>query len=118
MQQYKHERFLIANEQLRGFLRRAESAANGTCMISDGDFQAWSRPLSLRDVSVGEASHSETLDTDLRNEIAEYVKNLSSLQTALETIRRILLCRQMKLDTTRRHFDGLQGSANGNHHTT
>jgi hypothetical protein len=117
MEQHRHERILSANEDLRGFLRLAEGAANGTCTISEGDFQTLSQRLSNRGFSVGEASRSETLDTGLRIEIAEYVRNLVSLQTALEQVRSVLLGRQMQLETTRRPFEGPQEWANALHQT-
>ena len=101
MEQHKHERFLSANEELRGLMRQAESAANGANPISWGDFQRLSRRLSLRACSIGEASRMETLDTDLQGEIAEYVSNFGALQAALEKLRRVMLGRQMQLQLTR-----------------
>ena len=113
MEQHKHERFLSANEELRGLMRQAESAANGTNPSSWGDFQALSNRLSLRACSIGEASRVETLDADLRIRIAEYVRNFRAVQAALETVRRVMLGRQMQFQTTRQNFDGLQGYVNG-----
>jgi hypothetical protein len=101
LEQHKHQRFLSANEELRGFMRQAESAANGTSLISWGDFQRLTHCLSLRTCSIGEASRMETLDSDLQGEIAEYVSNFGALQASLEKLRRVMLGRQVQLQLTR-----------------
>jgi hypothetical protein len=118
MESNKHERFLCANQELRGFLQRVEGLASGTCSISDRDLQALSQRLSTLAPEIGDASRSETLDAGLRNEVAEYVKNLRSLQTALEKVRCILLARKMQIETQKRHLDGLQGWVNAYNQTT
>jgi ABC-type phosphate transport system auxiliary subunit len=118
MENSKHERFLSANEELRDFLQRVEGLASGTCSISDRDLQVLSQRLSTLAPEIGDASRSETLDADLRNEVAEYVKNLRALQTALEKVRCIMLARKMQIETQKRHLDGLQGWVNAYNQTT
>jgi hypothetical protein len=118
MDQHKHARFLIANQELREFLRRVENLTQGTGTISDGDLKILSRRLSTLDPEVGDASRSETLDTELRNEVAEYVKNLRALQTALEKVRCIMLGRKLQIEGARRHLHGLQGWVNAYTQTT
>jgi len=58
---------------------------------------------------IGDASRSETLDTSLQHEIAEYVKNLRALQSVLEKVRCAMLARQVQLEAAKRHMDRLQG---------
>lgn len=118
MDHQKHERFLSTNQELRDFLRRVENLAEGTGTITDGDLKALSQRLSTLAPEVGDASRSETLDADLRNEIAEYVKNLRAIQTALETVRCIMLARKLQLDGAKRHLYGLQGWVNAYSQTT
>ena len=118
MDPHKHERFLAANQDLRDFLGRVENLANGSGTITDGDLKALSRRLSTLAPEVGDASRSETLDADLRNEVAEYVKNLRALQTALEKVRCIMLARKLRLEGAKRHLYGLQGWVNAYSQTT
>jgi hypothetical protein len=118
MESNKHERFLTANEELRDFLQRVKGLASGTCSISDRDLQVLSQRLSTLAPEIGDASRSETLDADLRNEVAEYVKNLRALQTALEKVRCFMLARKMQIETQQRHLDGLQGWVNAYNQTT
>ena len=91
VEHHKHERFLSANQELRGFLQLVERVADGACMISDSDLQIMSQRLFIGSPSIGDASRGETLDADLRNGIAEYVTNFLALQTTLEKLRRIML---------------------------
>src|SRR5579863_675693 len=98
MNQPKHERFLSANQELRDFLRGVENLANGTGTTTDGDLKALSQRLSNLAPEIGDASHSETLDAGLRNEVAEYVKNLRAVQIALEKVRCIMLARKLQLE--------------------
>jgi hypothetical protein len=114
----KHERFLSANEELRDFLKRIEGLASGTCSVSERDLHALSQRLSTLAPEIGDASRGETLDTGLRNEVAEYVRNLRSLQTALEKVRCIMLARKSQIETQKRHLDGLQGWVNAYRQTT
>jgi hypothetical protein len=109
MDQHKHERFLSANQELRGFLRRLENLANGTGTITDVDLKALSQRLTFLAPEVGDASRSETLDAGLRSEVAEYVKNLRALQNALEKVRCIMLARKAQLEGAKRHLVELQG---------
>jgi len=118
MESNKHERFFSANKELRDFLQRVEGLASGTCSISERDLQALSRRLSTLAPEIGDASRGETLDTGMRNEVAEYVRNLRALQTALEKVRCVMLARKTQIETQRRHLDGLQGWVNAYRQTT
>lgn len=109
MENNQHARFLAANQELRGFLRRVENLANGTGTITDVDLKALSQRLTYLAPEVGDASRSETLDAGLRSEVAEYVKNLRALQEALEKVRCIMLARKDQLEGAKRHLVGLQG---------
>lgn len=108
MNSRKHERFLCANQELRDFLGRVENLAKGTGTITDRDLKALSDRLSTLAPEIGDASRSETLDADLRSEVAEYVRNLRALQNALEKVRCIMLARKLQLDGAKRHLYGLQ----------
>ncbi len=118
MDQHKHERFLSANQELHDFLDRVENLTRGTGTITDRDLKALSQRLSNLTPEVGDASRSETLDADLRNEVAEYVKNLRALQTALEKVQCIMLARKQQLEGAKRHLHGLQGWVNAYGQTT
>jgi hypothetical protein len=118
MEYNKHERFLAANRELRDFLRRVEGLTTGTCSITEGDLKALSQRISTLAPEVGDASRSETLNLELRGEIAQYVNNLRALQIALEKVRCVMLARKMQLETKKRHLDGLQGWVNAYHRTT
>jgi hypothetical protein len=118
MQNNKHERFISANEELRDFLQRVEGLASGTCSISERDLQALSRRLLTLAPEIGDASRSETLDANLRNEVAEYVKNIRALQAALEKVRCVMLARKIQIETKKRHLDSLQGWVNAYNQTT
>ena len=118
MDQSKHERFLFANQGLRDFLSRVENLAAGTDTITDGDLKTLSERLSTLAPEVGDASRSETLDAGLRNEVAEYVKNLRALQIALEKVRCIMLTRKYQLDGAKRHLYGMQAWVDAYNQTT
>jgi|HubBroStandDraft_6_1064221.scaffolds.fasta_scaffold106725_1 hypothetical protein len=118
MDDQKHERFLSANQELRGFLHRVENLVNGTGTITDGYLKALSQRLSNLAPEIGDASHSETLDAGSRNEVAEYVKNLRALQSALEKVHSIMLARKLQLKSSRRHLVGFQGWVNAHSQTT
>jgi ABC-type phosphate transport system auxiliary subunit len=118
MDQHKHERFLSANQELRDFLRRVENLVKGTGTITDGDLKGLSQRLSTLATEVGDASRSETLDSDLRNEVAEYVTNLRALQSAMEKVHCIMLGRKLQLEGAKRHLFGLQGWVNAYSQTT
>jgi hypothetical protein len=106
-----HIRFLSANKELRGILRQAEGAAKGACQVTDADFQTFSHRLSNCDFSIGDASRAETLDAELRSELAEYIRNFRAIQQALEKVRVLTLARRMRLETTKPHFDRRNGQA-------
>lgn len=118
MENQKHERFVAANEELREFLRRVAGLAAGTESISEGDLQSLSQRLSTLAPEVGDASRGETLDAALQDEIAEYVRNLRALQSALEKVRCIMLTRKLQLEQARRHLSGLQNWVNAYTQTT
>jgi hypothetical protein len=118
MGQLHHERFLSANQDLRDFLHRVDKLAEGTGTITDSDLKSLSARLSTLAPEIGDASRSETLDAGLRNEVAEYVKNLRALQTALEKVRCIMLARKYQLDSAKRHLYGMQEWVNAYNHTT
>lgn len=109
MDHHKHERFLSANEELRDFLQRVEGLASGTGSINERDLNALSQCLSTLAPEIGDASRVETLDADLRNEMAQYVNNLRALQIALDKVRCIMLTRKMELESHTRRLFGLQG---------
>jgi hypothetical protein len=109
MKHKAHDRFLCANDELQGFLRRAEDIASGTCTISHADLQTLSRRLSNCDFSIGEASRAETLDADLRSQLAEYIRNFRAIQQELEKVRVLTLARRMRHETTTPLFDRRNG---------
>lgn len=88
MAQGTHERFVAANCELRGFLQQTERLADGSGTMPEQDLEKVRARLLNLTAEVGDAARSETLDTDLRSEFAEYVDNLRALQTAIETICR------------------------------
>lgn len=114
----KHERFLLANQGLRDFLRRVENLSTGTDTITDSDLKILSERLTTLAPEVGDASRSETLDAALRSEVAEYVKNLRALQVALERVRCIMLARKYQMDGVKRHLYGMQEWVNAYNQTT
>ena len=114
----KHERFAAANEELRGFLERVDGVANGIASVTDGDLRAVSQRIANLSPEVGDASRGETLDSQLQMEIDEYVRNLRSLQNALEKVRCIVMARKAQLESSKRHLDGLQSGMNAYNQTT
>lgn len=114
----KHERFAAANEELRGFLERVDGLANGTASITEGDLRAVSQRIANLSPEVGEASRGEVLDQQVQLEIAEYVRNLRALQSALEKVRCIMLARKAHLESAKRHLDSLQGWVDAYNQTT
>ena len=109
MENQTHARFLSANQELRDFLRRAEGMANKAGTVSEEDLEKISLRLMNLGPEVGDASRSETLDAGLLSEVAEYVKNLKALQSALEKVRGVMLARRARLESKKRRPDGLQG---------
>jgi hypothetical protein len=109
MERAKHQRFVAANRELRDFLRRTEGIAGGAGAVSEAELKViWLHLVSLAPEIEG-ASSCETLDADLQEEIAAYVKNLRELQRAIETIRCVMLARNVELQAAKRHLDGLRG---------
>jgi hypothetical protein len=108
MQNQMHARFLSANQQLRDFLRRAEALAKKRGTVSQEELKTISRCLLNLSAEVGDASRSETLDTTLQAEIAEYVKNLKAFVSALEKIRSAMVARRVQTEAAKRRTDGLQ----------
>jgi hypothetical protein len=93
VERVNHHRFFAANRELRGFLRRAEALASRSDALKEEELEAiWPCPLDLMP-EVEDAYGCEMLDDELQEEIAVYVKNLRSLQQAIETIRCVLLAR-------------------------
>lgn len=112
-----HERFLAANQELRDFLSRVDGMTTGTCSITEKDLRSLSQRLSILAPEVGDASRGETLDSGLQQEIAEYVKNLRALQTALEKVRCFMLARKVQIESEKRHLGGVQGWIKAYHQT-
>ncbi len=96
MENQTHVRFLSANQKLRDFLWRAESLATKSGTVTERDWKQFSLRLMTLAPEIGDASRSETLDTGLLQEIAEYVKNLSALQGALDKVRSVMLARRVQ----------------------
>jgi hypothetical protein len=108
MASQKRERFAAANEELRAFVRRMDNLANGVSTASERDLEILTQRLGNLAAEVGEADRGEALDTSLQGEIAEYVKNFRSLQTALERVRCIVLARKMKVESSKRRLNGVR----------
>src|SRR5258708_6936663 len=107
MKNQTHTRFLSANQKLRDFLRRAEGLATKSGTVTEKDLKQFSLRLMTLAPEIGDASRSETLDTSLQHEIAEYVKNLRALQGALEKVRSAMLSRQGQLEAAKRPMNTL-----------
>ena len=118
MENRKHERFAVANNELSEFLERVHALAKGTESITEGDLESLSRRLSMLAPEVGDASRGEILDEGLQNEIDKYVKNLRALQLGLERVRCIMLTRKAQLDSAKRHLHGLQSWVDPDNQTT
>jgi hypothetical protein len=113
----KHEQFAAANDELRGFLHRVDGLARGTESVSEGDLRSVSQRIANLAPEVGDASRGATLDEPLRQEIAEYVRNLRALQTALEKVRCVMLARKAHLESAKRHVVGVKGWVDAYNHT-
>src|ERR1700682_1193979 len=109
MENQTNARFLAANQELRDFLRQLVCLANGVGKVADEDVEKISLRLMNLGPEVGDASRSETLDTGLLNEVAEYVKNVRALQSALEKVRGVIPARRARAKSDKRRTDGLQG---------
>jgi predicted nucleic acid-binding Zn-ribbon protein len=114
----KHEGFAMGNEELRQFLRKVDGLANGTASVSERDLRLLSERLSNLGPEIGDASRGEMLDASLQNEIAEYVRNLRALQSALERVRCIMLARKAQIEGAKRHLTGVQDWVNAYQQTT
>ena len=95
MRELDRERLSAANDELRSFLHRASGDANLMESLTEGDLRAVSSRLSTVPSAVGEAFRSATLNSDLQQEIAEYVHNLRALQTMLEKMHLLTLARKL-----------------------
>jgi hypothetical protein len=109
MENQTHERFFSANQELRDFLRRAEVLVKKLGTVSDEELETISQCLLNLSPAVGDASRSETLDTGLQGEIAEYVKNLKAFLGALERVRSMKLARRAQLKAANGQTGGLRG---------
>ena len=108
----KHEGFAAANEELRGFLRRADNLAANMGSVASGELWSSSQRLLNLDPEVGDAARGETLDADVQNEIAEYVKNLRALQTVLAKVQCIVVARKLQRKSGRRRSERLHEFVN------
>lgn len=113
----KHERFAAANQELRGFLRRVDGLVRGTESVSEGDLRAVSQRIANLAPEVGDAARGATLDQQLQEEIAEYVRNLRALQTALEKVRCVMLARKVQIESAKRHVAGVKNWVEAYTHT-
>jgi len=86
MENQTHARFRWANQELREFLRRIASLANGTGTLSGGDLQRVAQRLMNTTPEIGDASRGGKLNADLQDQIAEYVRNFRALQGAMAKI--------------------------------
>jgi ABC-type phosphate transport system auxiliary subunit len=116
-QDLKHERFVAANEELRGFLHRVDGLVRGTDSVSEGDLRSVSQRIANLAPEVGDASRGANLDAQLQQEIAEYVRNLRALQTALEKVRCVMLARKLQIESAKRHVEGVKGWVEAYTHT-
>lgn len=104
----KHKRFVAANLELRAFLRRAEGLAGWAETVSEEELRGiWHRLVELAP-EMQDGTGCDTLDTELQEELAAYVKNLRALQEAAETIRCVMLVRRAELESAKQHLKGLQ----------
>jgi hypothetical protein len=94
MELLNHERCVAGNKELRDILRRAEALVNRTGGATQEDLKAILARLLDRAPEIGDASHSETLDARLLEEVAEYVRNFNALQQVIVRIRSALTNRR------------------------
>jgi hypothetical protein len=105
MQNQLHARFLLANQTLRDFLRRAQGLPNERRAVTEEELKIISARLITLAPEVGDAARGETLDAGLQVDIAEYVKNLGALLSTLEKIRNVTQARRMHWETGKQHTD-------------
>jgi len=108
MQNQLHARFLLANQELRDFLRRAQGLANERRAVTEEELKIISARLITLAPEVGDAARGETLDAGLQGHIAEYVKNLGALVSTLEKVRNVTQSRRMPWETGKQHSDELR----------
>ena len=118
MDRRTHERFAAANQMLGEFLRKVDGLAKGTDSITEQDMQSLSQRLNNMAPEVADTMNAQTPANGQQDELLEYIRNLSSLQTALETVRCVMLARKTELDGARRHLQALQGWVNAYNQTT
>ena len=116
-QELKHERFVAANDELRGFLHRVDGLVGGTESVTEGDLRSVSQRIANLAPEVGDASRGASLDRQLQQEIAEYVRNLRALQDALERVRCVMLARKVQIESAKRHVEGVKGWVDAYTHT-
>ncbi len=110
MELHSHERFIAGNQELREILRRAEGVGSADGRVTEEDLTAIGVRLQNLTPEVGDASRSETLDVRSLGEVAEYVKNLRTLQQAIEKIRSAPADRRARSEPARRNGSSIQHS--------
>jgi|SRR5690242_7230378 hypothetical protein len=101
MQNQLHARFLLANRELSEFLHRAQGLATDPRAVTEDELKIISAHLITVAPEVGDAARGETLDADLQEDVAEYVKNLRALRSTLEIVRSITHTRRRQVDTSK-----------------
>jgi hypothetical protein len=104
MELAKHNRFFVANLELRQLLRRAEGLASCSDSVNEEELKPISARLLELASEIESGPVSDMLDAELQEEIAPYVKNFRALQQAIETIRCVMLVRSMELETAKPYF--------------
>ncbi len=118
MESQNYQQFATANQEFSIFLQKVAGLTNGTDSITEGDLQSLSRHLAALAPIAGEVLAAQAHENEHQDDVTEYVMNLRSLQTALETIHCVMLARKAQLDGARRHLCGLQGWVNAYQQTT
>jgi hypothetical protein len=113
-----HQRFAAANQELSEFLRKVDGLANGTELITEHDLQSLSQRLSDLAPEVADGLKAQASAHGQQDELLEYIGNLRTLQTSLETVYCVMLARKVQLDGAKRHLHGLQGWVNAYNQTT
>jgi len=116
------ERVNAANRELNEFLRKVDGLSKGTEAITEHDLQSLSQLLSTLAPEVAKvlntSAPAQGRQDDQQGELLGYFENLRTLQTALETVRCVMLARKTELDGARRHLHGLQSWVNAYNQTT
>jgi len=113
-----YQQFAEANHEFSEFLRKVDGLTNGTESVTEGDLQSLSQSLAALAPMAGEVLAAQAHDNEQQNDVTEYIRNLRSLQTALETVHCVMLARKTQLDGARRHLHGVQGWVNAYQQTT